>query len=93
MEVIMTKSGKFQPKEINPLSCGTSSACCLFWGEDWSWFHISYISSGDSTGSTAAQSEAAYDAIIAQHPSNILALNHETQGKFMVNTLKIQHWS
>ncbi|KIJ94301.1 carbohydrate esterase family 4 protein [Laccaria amethystina LaAM-08-1] len=35
--------------------------------------------SGDSTGSTPAQSEAAYDALIAKHPSNILALNHETQ--------------
>jgi len=35
--------------------------------------------SGDSTGSTPAQSEAAYDGIIARHPSNILALNHETQ--------------
>jgi len=35
--------------------------------------------SGDSTGSTVAQSEAAYDALIARHPSTILALNHETQ--------------
>lgn len=35
--------------------------------------------SGDSTGSTPAQSDAAYDALIAQHPSNILALNHETE--------------
>jgi len=33
--------------------------------------------SGDSTGSTAAQSNAAYDALVQQHPSNILALNHE----------------
>jgi len=35
--------------------------------------------SGDSTGSTPAQSEAAYDALIAQRPSTILALNHETE--------------
>jgi len=35
--------------------------------------------SGDSTGSTPAQSEAAYDALIAQKPANILALNHETE--------------
>jgi len=34
--------------------------------------------SGDSTGSTPAQSEAAYDAVIAQHPNTLLALNHET---------------
>jgi peptidoglycan/xylan/chitin deacetylase (PgdA/CDA1 family) len=33
--------------------------------------------SGDSTGSTPAQSEAAYDALAKQHPSNVLALNHE----------------
>jgi peptidoglycan/xylan/chitin deacetylase (PgdA/CDA1 family) len=33
--------------------------------------------SGDSTGSTAAQSNAAYDTLAQQHPSNILALNHE----------------
>lgn len=35
--------------------------------------------SGDSTGSTPAQSEAAYNALIARHPSTILALNHETK--------------
>jgi len=33
--------------------------------------------SGDSTGSTAAQSNAAYDQLANQHPSTILALNHE----------------
>jgi len=33
--------------------------------------------SGDSTGSTAAQSNAAYDKIANDHPSTILALNHE----------------
>lgn len=34
--------------------------------------------SGDSTGSTPAQSKAKYDQIIAQRPSTINALNHET---------------
>ncbi|CAK5272901.1 unnamed protein product, partial [Mycena citricolor] len=34
--------------------------------------------SGDSTGSTVTQSEAVYDQVVAAHPSNILALNHET---------------
>jgi len=33
--------------------------------------------SGDSTGSTAAQSDAAYDALAKKHPNTILALNHE----------------
>ncbi|KAH9481128.1 Chitin deacetylase [Psilocybe cubensis] len=35
--------------------------------------------SGDSTGSTPAQSEAAYTQLIARHPSTIVALNHETE--------------
>ncbi|KAG6812666.1 hypothetical protein H0H92_001424 [Tricholoma furcatifolium] len=34
--------------------------------------------SGDSTGSTPAQSNAMYDALVKKHPSNVLALNHET---------------
>jgi peptidoglycan/xylan/chitin deacetylase (PgdA/CDA1 family) len=33
--------------------------------------------SGDSVGATTAQSKASYDQLIAQHPSTILALNHE----------------
>jgi peptidoglycan/xylan/chitin deacetylase (PgdA/CDA1 family) len=33
--------------------------------------------SGDSTGSTPAQSNKAYDALIKKHPKTILALNHE----------------
>jgi peptidoglycan/xylan/chitin deacetylase (PgdA/CDA1 family) len=36
--------------------------------------------SGDSTGSTPAQSKAAYDKVAEEHPSTILALNHETYG-------------
>lgn len=38
------------------------------------------FSSGDSTGSTSAQSNSAYDALINQKPSTILALNHEVYG-------------
>jgi len=33
--------------------------------------------SGDSTGSTASQSDKAYDALVKKHPSTVLALNHE----------------
>lgn len=36
--------------------------------------------SGDSTGSTAAQSNEAYDALANRHPSTVLALNHEVYG-------------
>ncbi|KAK3842202.1 MAG: carbohydrate esterase family 4 protein, partial [Linnemannia gamsii] len=35
--------------------------------------------SGDSTGSSVAQSKALYDKVIASRPSNILTLNHETK--------------
>ncbi|KAJ2922538.1 hypothetical protein H1R20_g14558, partial [Candolleomyces eurysporus] len=35
--------------------------------------------SGDSSGATPQQSKNSYDARIAQHPSTILTLNHETQ--------------
>ena len=41
--------------------------------------------SGDSTGSTPAQSNAAYDALIKKHPSTILALNHEVYGAFLLS--------
>lgn len=36
--------------------------------------------SGDSVGATAAQSNAAYDKLAADHPSTVLALNHEVYG-------------
>jgi peptidoglycan/xylan/chitin deacetylase (PgdA/CDA1 family) len=36
--------------------------------------------SGDSTGSIPEQSKEAYDTLANQHPSTILALNHETYG-------------
>ncbi|KAJ6620018.1 glycoside hydrolase/deacetylase [Mycena sp. CBHHK59/15] len=34
--------------------------------------------SGDSTGSTVAQSEALYKSVVSSHPNTLLALNHET---------------
>jgi len=34
--------------------------------------------SGDSTGSTPAQSNQAYDDLAHSHPPSVLALNHET---------------
>ncbi|KAJ7253505.1 carbohydrate esterase family 4 protein [Mycena rebaudengoi] len=34
--------------------------------------------SGDSTGSTVAQSKKLYDGVVSSHPKNLLALNHET---------------
>lgn len=34
--------------------------------------------SGDSTGTPPDQSEAMYTNLVNQHPSSILALNHET---------------
>ena len=36
--------------------------------------------SGDSTGSSAEQSIQAYQTLADQHPSTVLALNHETHG-------------
>lgn len=40
------------------------------------------FSSQDSLGATVETSEKLYDDTIAQHPSTILALNHETVGSF-----------
>ncbi|KAJ7767238.1 carbohydrate esterase family 4 protein [Mycena metata] len=34
--------------------------------------------SGDSTGSSVANSEALYAAVASKHPNNVLAVNHET---------------
>ena len=39
-------------------------------------------SSLDSDGATPQQSNKRYDKIVAQHPSSILALNHETYSEF-----------
>lgn len=35
--------------------------------------------SGDSVGATTTESKNKYAAIAKKHPSNILALNHETE--------------
>ncbi|KAJ7759446.1 carbohydrate esterase family 4 protein, partial [Mycena maculata] len=43
----------------------------VLWDFEW-------ITSGDSTGSTVAQSKALYDGFIKSHPKNLLALQHET---------------
>jgi len=44
--------------------------------------------SGDSTGSTVAQSESAYDDLVwNQHPSDIIALNHETYSNTVYDLL------
>lgn len=39
------------------------------------------LDTGDSTGSTPAQSNTVYDNAVKKHPSNILALNHEVYGE------------
>jgi hypothetical protein len=38
------------------------------------------FSSQDSLGATPQTSKNLYDQVIGRHPSNILALNHETYG-------------
>ncbi|KAF8637075.1 hypothetical protein AX17_003075 [Amanita inopinata Kibby_2008] len=43
--------------------------------------------SGDSTGATVAQQKASYNEIIREHPSGILALNHETYETTVHQTL------
>jgi peptidoglycan/xylan/chitin deacetylase (PgdA/CDA1 family) len=37
--------------------------------------------SRDSLGATAAESEALYDRLAKDHPSTVIALNHETYGE------------
>lgn len=41
------------------------------------WYTFS-TSDGDSTGATVQESKDAYTNIANAHPSNVLALNHET---------------
>lgn len=48
----------------------------------------SRFSSEDSIGATPAQSKALYDQIIGQHPSTILALNHEVYGTLIPPNLR-----
>ena len=38
---------------------------------------------GDSIGATPAESNAAYDKLIKDHPSSVLALNHEVYSTFL----------
>lgn len=38
--------------------------------------------SGDSVGKTAAQSNALYDKLVKDHPSSVLALNHEVYSAY-----------
>ena len=45
------------------------------------------LSSGDSTGSTAQQSEQAYDNVLSKKPNNLLALNHETESSTVFTLL------
>lgn len=45
--------------------------------------------SGDSTGSTAAQSNAAYDDLVKQHPASVLALNHEVYGRLCSSAIDV----
>ena len=39
--------------------------------------------SGDSIGATPAESNAAYDKLVKDHPSSVLALNHEVYSTFL----------
>jgi hypothetical protein len=41
----------------------------------------SFSSSGDSVGASVAESNRRYDEVVSQHPSTLLALNHEVYGK------------
>ena len=45
--------------------------------------------SGDSIGATPAESNAAYDKLVKDHPSSVLALNHEVYSKFLFFSFKI----
>ena len=40
------------------------------------------ISSRDTMGATVAESKALYHDLATRHPSNALALNHETSGAY-----------
>ena len=45
--------------------------------------------SGDSIGATPAESNAAYDKLVKNHPSSVLALNHEVYSTFLFFSLDI----
>ena len=46
--------------------------------------------SGDSIGATPAESNAAYDNLVKDHPSSVLALNHEVYSTFLFFSLDIR---
>ena len=46
--------------------------------------------SGDSIGATPAESNAAYDKLVKDHPSSVLALNHEVYSTFLFFSLDIR---
>ena len=46
--------------------------------------------SGDSIRATPAESNAAYDKLVKDHPSSVLALNHEVYSKFLFFSFNIR---
>ena len=47
------------------------------------------FNSGDSIGATPAESNAAYDNLVKDHPSSVLALNHEVYSTFLFFSFEI----
>ena len=45
--------------------------------------------SGDSIGATPAESNGAYDKLVKDHPSSVLALNHEVYSTFLFFSFEI----
>ena len=43
----------------------------------------------DSIGATPAESNAAYDKLVKDHPSSVLALNHEVYSTFLFFSFEI----
>lgn len=53
---------------------------------------VHYLSSSrDSVGATAAESNRLYDEVAKDHPSTILALNHDVYGKYCDNVIPATH--
>ena len=48
------------------------------------------FNSGDSIRATPAESNAAYDKLVKDHPSSVLALNHEVYSKFLFFSFDIR---
>ena len=46
--------------------------------------------SGDSIGATPAESNAAYDKLVKDHPSSVFALSHEVYSTFLFFSLDIR---